>query len=112
VYPDQELVQKFNESAREVGKTLHMGTVWTTDAIYREYSEKIEKWRRVGTDIVNMDTSYFYAVSRVVGLSSVYACTVSDCVDGPRWDDGFGRVRNAMADLQDVIVRTALKILD
>ena len=112
MYPDQELVQKFNESAREVGKTLHMGTVWTTDAIYREYPEKIEKWRRVGADIVNMDTSYFYAVSRVVGLSSVYACTVSDCVDGPRWDDGFGRVRNAMADLQDVIVRTALKILD
>lgn len=112
VYPDEELVQKFSDSAKELGKPMQMGTVWTTDAIYREYPDKIEKWRRMGADIVNMDTSYFYAVSRVVGLSSVYACTVSDCVEGPSWDDGFGRVRTAMADLQGVIVRTALKILN
>ena len=32
--------------------------------LYREYPEKIEKWRGMGADVVNMDTSYFYAVSR------------------------------------------------
>lgn len=111
VFPDSILVRELNESARELGKSLRMGIVWTTDAIYREYPDKIEKWRRTGADIVNMDTSYFYAVSSVVGLSSVYACTVSDCVDGPSWDDGFGRVGIAMADLQDMIIGTALKIL-
>ena len=109
VYPDAELVQRFNESVRERGITVQTGTAWTTDAIYREYPEKIERWREMGADVVNMDASYFYAVSQVVGLSAVYACVVSDCVDGPSWDEGFERAKKAMSELQDVIVAMALK---
>jgi purine-nucleoside phosphorylase len=112
VFPDSILVRDLNESARELGKPLQMGTVWTTDAIYREYPDKIEKWRETGADAVNMDTSYFYAVSSVVGISSVYVCTISDCVDGQDWDDGFGQISNSMADLQDVIIKASGKILD
>jgi len=110
-YPDLELVRVLNESAKELGKPVMTGTIWTTDAIYREYSEQIDKWRDMGADVVNMDTSYFYAVSRVVKLSAIYACVVSDCVDGPSWDDGFGRTKMAMSDLQNIIMRTASKIL-
>lgn len=109
VHPDAELVQSFNESAMERGLTVQTGTVWTTDALYREYPEKVERWREMGADVVNMDTSYFYAVSQVVGLSAVYACVISDCVDGPSWDEGFGRTRKAMSELQDVIVAMASK---
>ena len=110
-YPDPELVRVLNESAKELEKPVMTGTVWTTDAIYREYPEKIEEWRGRGADVVNMDTSYFYAISQVVKLSAIYACVVSDCVDGPTWDAGFGRAKTAMSDLQDVIIRTASKIL-
>jgi uridine phosphorylase len=110
-HPDPTLVQPLDESAKELGKPIMKSTIWTTDAIYREYPEKIEEWRGRGADVVNMDTSYFYAISQVVKLSSIYACVVSDCVDGPIWDAGFGRSKAAMWDLQDVIIRTASKIL-
>jgi uridine phosphorylase len=108
-YPDPKLFQIFNDSFKERAIVIKTGTVSTTDAIYREYPEKIEKWREAGADVVNMDTSYLYAISKVLGLSAIYTCVVSDCVDGLSWDEGFGRAKQAMGDLQDAIVATALK---
>jgi hypothetical protein len=77
---------------------------WTTDAIYREYPEKVRMWREKGCKAINMDTSYFHAVSEVVGISVVYACVISDCVEGPNWEDGFIRARQSIGLLQDLII--------
>jgi hypothetical protein len=51
-----------------------------------------------------MDTAHFYAVSNVVGISAIYACVISDCVEGPAWDDGFARIEQAVDCLQDLIL--------
>jgi len=110
VHPDRELVRHLCECTVKSNVAVHRGTVWTTDAIYREYPERIAQWRRAGADVVNMDTAHFYAVSQVVGISAVYACVVSDCVEGPAWEDGFARVGQAMSDLQDVIVDVLAEI--
>jgi uridine phosphorylase len=103
-YPDQGLAECLRTCAAGAGTPLCEARVWTTDAIYREYPGKVAAWRQAGARIVNMDTAHFYAVSRVVGLSAVYACVVSDCVQGPAWKDGFGRIRQAVGDLQDLIL--------
>jgi len=110
VYPDSGLAHQVHERAAKGNVTICGGTVWTTDAIYREYPEKVAQWRRAGADVVNMDTAHFYAVSQVVGISAVYACVVSDCVEGPAWEDGFARIKQAMSDLQDVIVDVLTEI--
>jgi uridine phosphorylase len=109
-HPDRELVRHLCECAVKSNVAVHRGTVWTTDAIYREYPERIAQWRRAGADVVNMDTAHFYAVSQVVGISAVYVCVVSDCVEGPAWEDGFARVKQAMSDLQDVVVDVLAEI--
>jgi hypothetical protein len=57
-----------------------------------------------------MDTSHFYTVGKVVGISAVYACVVSDCVEGPMWDEGFAQIQPAMSDLQDLILETLVEI--
>ena len=49
-------------------------------------------------------TPDFYAVSEVVGISAVYACVISDCVEGPNWEDGFIRARQSIGLLQDLII--------
>lgn len=103
-YPDRALANSFYESAARSGIRVRGGKVWTTDAIYREYPEKVAVWRQAGAQVVNMDTAHFYAVSQVVGMPAVYVCVVSDCVEGPRWDDGFGRIRQAVSNLQDAIL--------
>jgi uridine phosphorylase len=110
VYPDPVLLELLRKHLREQGVVACEGTVWTTDAIYREYPEKVGQWRQAGALAVNMDTSHFYAVSQVVGLEAVYACAISDCVDGPRWEDGFGRIREAVGCLQDAIVAVAAEL--
>jgi uridine phosphorylase len=110
VYPDSGLARRLCECAARVGVPIRGARVWTTDAIYREYPEKVTGWREAGAEVVNMDTAHFYAVSKVVGISAVYACVVSDCVEGPAWEDGFARVKQAMSDLQDVIVKVLAEI--
>lgn len=104
VLPDGRLAATLRDCASGLAVDVRGAKVWTTDAIYREYPEKIAAWRNAGAEIVNMDTSHFYAVSRMAGLSAAYACVISDCVEGPEWEDGFRRVREAMGRLQDVIV--------
>ena len=103
-HPDSDLAHYLRQCAARLGVGLRAATVWTTDALYREYPDKVARWRNAGAQVVNMDTAHFYAVSHVVGISAVYAAVVSDCVEGPAWDDGFSRVRQAMSDLQDAAV--------
>ncbi|MBI1922640.1 phosphotransferase [Candidatus Poribacteria bacterium] len=103
VYPNQQLADHLRECATRNGITICGGKVWTTDAIYREYPEKVERWRQLGGEVVNMDTSHFYAVSKVVGISAVYACVISDSVEAPVWDEGFDRIRQATSDLHATV---------
>jgi purine-nucleoside phosphorylase len=110
VYPDGTLADCLREVAGQANIPIRGVTVWTTDALYREYPCKVAAWRKIGADVVNMDTSHFYAVGRVVGMSVVYLCVVSDCVEGPVWDDGFARVRRAMSDLQSLVLEVIVKV--
>lgn len=109
-YPKGELAQCLRDCAAKASTRIEGVTVWTTDALYREYPEKVTGWREAGADIVNMDTAHFYAVSNVVGISPVYACVISDCVEGSVWDDGFQRISQATDDLQDLILKALVEI--
>lgn len=110
VYPDQKFVDLLFKGAKKRNVLLRRAMVWTTDAIYREYPEKVKKWGHMGAEVINMDTSPLYAVSKVVGISAIYTCVVSDCIETQVWDNGFVRARQAMEDLQDLIIET-LKFL-
>jgi uridine phosphorylase len=110
VAPEPYLSTCLQEEAARAGIPLVAGTVWTTDAIYREYPDKVAKWRQPGAHAGNMDTGHFYAVSQVVGLASTYACVISDCVEGPAWEDGFDRIRQATESLQELMMATAVRL--
>jgi purine-nucleoside phosphorylase len=109
VYPDEAMMRCLRETANSANIPVREVTVWTTDALYREYPDKVAAWRKAGADVVNMDTSHFYAVGRVAGVSVVYLCVISDCVGGPVWDDGFARVREAMSDVQCLVMEAAVQ---
>jgi uridine phosphorylase len=109
VYPDEALMRCLREVANDANTPIREVTVWTTDALYREYPDKVAAWRKAGADVVNMDTSHFYAVGRVAGVSVAYLCVISDCVEGPAWDDGFARVGEAMSDVQSLVSEAAVR---
>ena len=110
VYPDKALSHCLREVADQADIPIRGVTVWTTDALYREYPGKVAAWRKAGAEVVNMDTSHFYAVGRIVRMSVVYFCVVSDSVEGPAWDDGFARVKRAMTDLQGLVLEAVVKL--
>ena len=111
VYPDHELFRRFRECATTSGVAIREAKVWTTDAIYREYPEKVALWRQAGAQVVNMDTSHLYSVGSVLGISCLYACVVSDSVAGPVWENGFRRIEKATRDLQNLVLAVLSQIV-
>lgn len=106
ITPSDALLLQMHNCAAETGVELRDATVWTTDALYREYPEEVAAWRDRGAAVVNMDTAHFYAVSQVVGMSAAYACVVSDCVESPAWEDGHRDISQSIGALQDLIIAT------
>jgi uridine phosphorylase len=85
VYPDAEMLQSLKKIIQSHGVKPEIGTVWTTDALYREIPSKISYWKRKGAKFVNLETSSFYAVARSKGIKAVYLSVVSDNVNRDEW---------------------------
>jgi uridine phosphorylase len=66
------------------------GTVWTTDAIYRETANKVARYARKGVVGVDMETASLYAVCTHKGLKAAAFLVVSDLVRPDGWQSGFG----------------------
>ena len=76
---------------------LHQGPHWTTDAPYREFIWKIEKYRAAGVLGVDMETSAMYALGRFLGVPVANVLVVSDEL-WREWRPAFGtkELRQAM----------------
>jgi uridine phosphorylase len=72
--PEQHIELKYAECA-----------VWTIDHFYRQTREQIEEAQRLGCDIVNMDTSFFFAVCKSLGMVGRYFATISDSYAEKKW---------------------------
>lgn len=68
---------------------LPQGSLWTTDAIYRETAEKIARFRKQGCDLVDMESSCYFHVGSALGLRVGAVMVVSDELFHP-WNPGFG----------------------
>lgn len=93
-------------------KTLPIihGTVWTTDAIYRETSDKIDHYRNLGALGVDMELSALFTVAAFRAISLASVLVVSDEVWTHTWKPGFGdpqfkQSRKAVTDLLATLVK-------
>ena len=59
----------------------------TVDALYKESFELLNSFKNDGIDIVNMETSPFYATANYYKISSLWIGCVSDCIEGNKWVD-------------------------
>lgn len=99
------LMAVYEKLDAELRAHVSEGQVWTTDALYREYPSKIQSWVKAGADFVNMDTSHFYAVSRAVGVESLYFSLISDYVGGEEWYQQFLNIGESRELLQDIVLK-------
>jgi len=63
--------------------------VWTTDALYRESWEVLEKYSRMGVCGVDMETSAVFSVSQALSIRAVALLWVSDDLSSQGWTPHF-----------------------
>jgi uridine phosphorylase len=88
-YPSTQLVKQTKAELEKSNLTFHEGTIWSTDAIFRETREKVEFYQRKGILAVEMETSALFTVGsfRKVDVSALLV--VSDELSSLTWRPGF-----------------------
>ncbi|MGQ9921090.1 MAG: nucleoside phosphorylase [Desulfobacca sp.] len=96
--PEAGLCQALRRSLNEAGCGFHAGTVWTTDAIYRETRRKVAAYGALGMWAVEMEMSALFNVARYRGVALAGLLLVSDELFTLTWrhglrDEGFHAAR-------------------
>ena len=111
--PDSELASRLYSMLKVVkGRRRHRllrGGIWSTDAIFRETIDKVEKYSSMGVYVVDMEMTALFAVAhyRKVKLAGVIA--VSDELFTGEWKTGFEDNRLKRAEW--ILVEAALRSL-
>jgi uridine phosphorylase len=90
---DQGLMALARRLSAQEGISPLQGSVWTTDALYRERPSRVRRWREQGADLVNLECGPFYTVAASLGIRAIYLGLVTDYVSKEQgWRDGvWGR---------------------
>jgi nucleoside phosphorylase len=65
------------------------GTIWTTDAAFRETRDQVASYRERGAIAVDMETSALFAVAAFRDVELAAIQVVSDSLAGESWQPGF-----------------------
>ena len=77
-----ELSKIFDENNIHYFKTK----TWTTDALYRETEEKVNKMRELGCDVVEMECASIMAMSEFREIKSYQFLYCDDTLENTEWD--------------------------
>jgi uridine phosphorylase len=87
--PSAFLLNSLSQTLQQVAISHHTGTIWTTDAIFRETREQISKLQRQGVVAVEMELSALFTVARYRGAALAGWLVVSDDLSTLDWRPGF-----------------------
>lgn len=88
-YPSKLMITRLKAELNQNQVNFHNGTVWSTDAIYRETIKQVEYYQSQKAIAVEMEISALFTVSsfRKVDLGAIVV--VSDELDSFKWLPGF-----------------------
>lgn len=75
---DFSLLYAAVNKAAELGQSVHVGQVFSTDCFYDD-SESLVKWRKLGILATEMECAALYLNAARLGKKALAICTVSDC---------------------------------
>lgn len=87
--PSERMVAELKSALDHVGVNYHDGSVWTTDAIYRETRDKIEDYQRLDAVGVEMEISALFTVAKFRKVDLGAIVVVSDELASFKWRPGF-----------------------
>lgn len=77
VYPDTEYTDRIVQLAAKSQIPIRRASVFCTDSIAMEYTH-LDEIRALGTDLIEMETSAFYAVAKLMEVPAIALLVVSD----------------------------------
>ncbi len=89
IQADFPLVSKLRQMLNKNGCEFHEGSVWTTDAIYRETQREGAVHQQNGTLAVEMEFSALASAARFRGVDLTGLLVVSDELSSLSWRPGF-----------------------
>lgn len=87
--PSKQLVEQTKAELKKSNIAFHEGTVWSTDAIFRETREKVEFHKDKGVLAVEMETSALFTVGSFRNVDVSALLVVSDELSTLKWRPGF-----------------------
>ena len=108
---DQLGVTVLRATLDELEVPYYVGRTWTTDAIFRETRQRVERRINEGCTMVDMESSAFIAVARYRHLRFAQLLYAGDSLAGDEWDSRhWDRARGTREHLFHVAVRAALAL--
>ena len=89
----QMIVNHARQYLREEQIAFHHGTIWSTDAVYRETPAKVEYFQKQNALAVDMETSSLFTVAKFRGVELGGVLVVSDELSALKWRPGFKEKR-------------------
>jgi purine-nucleoside phosphorylase len=90
---DPALQAVLRQALRDEGRSFHEGTVWTTDAVFRETPRQVKGFRAQGALAVDMELSALLSAGRFLGVAVAGLLVVSDELSDLQWRPGFRDAR-------------------
>ena len=87
--PDPTIQKKLSNWTAMMDLSFHEGTIWTTDAPYRETPEKLRRYRSEGVLGVEMEMAAVFAFGKARGISAGAILLVSDEISEEGWRIGL-----------------------
>jgi purine-nucleoside phosphorylase len=87
--PSTRLAGAAESLLKAVDVPLHTGTIWTTDAIYRETETAVRRYRGQGALAVEMETSALFSAAAYRRVELISILVVSDELSTLTWRPGF-----------------------
>ncbi len=102
------LVEELKNTVEELGVRLHVGGVWSTDAVFRETRDKVEEYASRNILVVDMESTALMAVAMYRKVELGITLIVMDELHGEKWRIyEWEKMRN----VEERIVETLLGIL-
>lgn len=105
---NKETVEKVVSCLKEIGIPFKTGKTWTSDAIYRETPDMIERRRNEGCITVEMEAAVFFAVSHYYNIPLAQLLYAGDDISGEAWDS---RNWNTQKDIRYELLCIAIEIV-
>lgn len=87
--PSTNITDKIKDTLQKKNITFHEGTIWTTDAVFRETKEKVIYLQKKDVLAVDMETSALFAVAKFRNIEIGAIHVVSDELSSLKWKPGF-----------------------